>query len=76
MMLGGYEAQPDYYPQWHQPYNYVTQLPYGKFYSIDIHFFYLLVAFINMLVDTVYYLGIIKRIVSEFYSIAICLQKD
>ncbi|XP_076748993.1 heart- and neural crest derivatives-expressed protein [Xylocopa sonorina] len=29
MMLGGYEAQPDYYPQWHQPYNYVTQLPYG-----------------------------------------------
>lgn len=50
MMLGGYEAQPDYYPQWHQPYNYVTQLPYGKFYSIDIHFFYLLVAFINMLV--------------------------
>lgn len=29
-MLGGYEAQPEYYPQWHQPYNYVTQLPYGK----------------------------------------------
>ncbi|XP_076664416.1 heart- and neural crest derivatives-expressed protein isoform X2 [Andrena cerasifolii] len=29
MMLGGYEAQPEYYPQWHQPYNYVTQLPYG-----------------------------------------------
>ncbi|PBC32273.1 Heart- and neural crest derivatives-expressed protein [Apis cerana cerana] len=29
MMLGSYEAQPDYYPQWHQPYNYVTQLPYG-----------------------------------------------
>ncbi|XP_017875880.1 heart- and neural crest derivatives-expressed protein 1-like [Ceratina calcarata] len=29
MMLGGYEAQPDYYPQWHQPYNYITQLPYG-----------------------------------------------
>ncbi|XP_076647405.1 heart- and neural crest derivatives-expressed protein [Halictus rubicundus] len=29
MMLGGYETQPDYYPQWHQPYNYVTQLPYG-----------------------------------------------
>ncbi|XP_015600641.1 heart- and neural crest derivatives-expressed protein 1 [Cephus cinctus] len=28
-MLGGYEAQADYYPQWHQPYNYVTQLPYG-----------------------------------------------
>lgn len=29
-MLGGYEAQADYYPQWHQPYNYVTQLPYGE----------------------------------------------
>ncbi|XP_058794612.1 heart- and neural crest derivatives-expressed protein 1-like [Phymastichus coffea] len=28
-MIGGYEAQADYYPQWHQPYNYVTQLPYG-----------------------------------------------
>ncbi|XP_011699985.1 PREDICTED: heart- and neural crest derivatives-expressed protein 2 [Wasmannia auropunctata] len=28
-MLGGYEAQTEYYPQWHQPYNYVTQLPYG-----------------------------------------------
>ncbi|XP_043473683.1 basic helix-loop-helix transcription factor amos-like [Leptopilina heterotoma] len=28
-MLGGYESQADYYPQWHQPYNYVTQLPYG-----------------------------------------------
>ncbi|XP_034952091.1 uncharacterized protein Hand [Chelonus insularis] len=28
-MLGGYEAQADYYPQWHQPYDYVTQLPYG-----------------------------------------------
>ncbi|XP_014475280.1 PREDICTED: heart- and neural crest derivatives-expressed protein 2-like [Dinoponera quadriceps] len=28
-MLGGYEAQAEYYPQWHQPYNYVTQLPYG-----------------------------------------------
>ncbi|KAJ8676411.1 hypothetical protein QAD02_012198 [Eretmocerus hayati] len=29
MMIGGYEAQADYYPQWHQPYNYSTQLPYG-----------------------------------------------
>ena len=29
-MLGGYETQADYYPQWHQPYNFVTQLPYGK----------------------------------------------
>ncbi|XP_032680849.1 heart- and neural crest derivatives-expressed protein 2-like [Odontomachus brunneus] len=29
-MLGGYEAQAEYYPQWHQPYNYVTQLPYGS----------------------------------------------
>jgi len=29
-MLGGYEAQTEYYPQWHQPYNYVTQLPYGE----------------------------------------------
>ncbi|XP_012224132.1 heart- and neural crest derivatives-expressed protein 2 [Linepithema humile] len=29
-MLGGYEAQTDYYPQWHQPYNYVTQLPYDS----------------------------------------------
>ncbi|XP_046625495.1 heart- and neural crest derivatives-expressed protein 1-like [Neodiprion virginianus] len=28
-MLGGYEAQAEYYPQWHQPYNYMTQLPYG-----------------------------------------------
>ncbi|XP_011298850.1 uncharacterized protein [Fopius arisanus] len=28
-MLGGYEAQADYYPQWHQPYDYITQLPYG-----------------------------------------------
>ncbi|XP_043269846.1 uncharacterized protein Hand [Venturia canescens] len=28
-MIGGYESQTDYYPQWHQPYNYVTQLPYG-----------------------------------------------
>lgn len=71
MMLGGYEAQPDYYPQWHQPYNYVTQLPYGKFYSIDIHSFYLLIVFINMLVGMVYYLGIIKRILSKFYSIAV-----
>jgi len=30
IMLGGYEAQAEYYPQWHQPYNYVTQLPYGE----------------------------------------------
>lgn len=37
---------------------------------LDIHFFYLLVAFINMLVDMVYYLGIIKRILSELYGIA------
>ncbi|KAK0183340.1 hypothetical protein PV327_001391 [Microctonus hyperodae] len=29
-MLGSYEAQTDYYPQWHQPYDYVTQLPYGS----------------------------------------------
>lgn len=29
-MLGSYEAQTDYYPQWHQPYDYVTQLPYGE----------------------------------------------
>ncbi|XP_066588938.1 heart- and neural crest derivatives-expressed protein 2-like [Prorops nasuta] len=28
-MIGGYETQEDYYPQWHQPCNYVTQLPYG-----------------------------------------------
>ncbi|XP_020300802.1 heart- and neural crest derivatives-expressed protein 1 [Pseudomyrmex gracilis] len=28
-MFGGYEAQTECYPQWHQPYNYVTQLPYG-----------------------------------------------
>ncbi|KAK2576555.1 hypothetical protein KPH14_005228 [Odynerus spinipes] len=28
-MLGGFDAQTDYYPQWHQPCNYVTQLPYG-----------------------------------------------
>ncbi|XP_011883112.1 PREDICTED: heart- and neural crest derivatives-expressed protein 2 [Vollenhovia emeryi] len=33
-MLGGYEAQPEYYPQWHQPYNYVTQLPYGSLGSV------------------------------------------
>ncbi|XP_012524722.1 heart- and neural crest derivatives-expressed protein 2 [Monomorium pharaonis] len=33
-MLGGYEAQTEYYPQWHQPYNYVTQLPYGPLGSI------------------------------------------
>ncbi|XP_076660120.1 uncharacterized protein LOC143363407 [Halictus rubicundus] len=30
MMLGGYETQPDYYPQWDQPDNYVTQQPYGE----------------------------------------------
>lgn len=37
-MLGGYEAQTEYYPQWHQPYNYVTQLPYGKhIYNLNIH---------------------------------------
>ncbi|XP_076636077.1 heart- and neural crest derivatives-expressed protein [Colletes latitarsis] len=35
MMLGGYEAQPDYYPQWHQPCNYVTQLPYGPLHVPD-----------------------------------------
>lgn len=29
-MIGGYEAQADYYPQWHQPYNFVTQLPFGE----------------------------------------------
>ncbi|KAK1117041.1 hypothetical protein K0M31_017088 [Melipona bicolor] len=29
-MLGGYEAQSDYYPQWHQPLQLChTQLPYG-----------------------------------------------
>ncbi|KAI4487012.1 hypothetical protein M0802_012112 [Mischocyttarus mexicanus] len=28
-MLGGFDAQSEYYPQWHQPCNYVTQLPYG-----------------------------------------------
>ncbi|EFN67759.1 Heart- and neural crest derivatives-expressed protein 2 [Camponotus floridanus] len=33
-MLGGYEAQTEYYPQWHQPYNYVTQLPYGPLSSV------------------------------------------
>ncbi|XP_050456911.1 heart- and neural crest derivatives-expressed protein 2-like [Cataglyphis hispanica] len=33
-MLGGYEAQTEYYPQWHQPYNYVTQLPYGPLGSV------------------------------------------
>lgn len=34
-MLGGYEAQAEYYPQWHQPYNYVTQLPYGECITSD-----------------------------------------
>ncbi|KAG5321580.1 HAND2 protein, partial [Acromyrmex charruanus] len=33
-MLSGYEAQTEYYPQWHQPYNYVTQLPYGPLGSV------------------------------------------
>ncbi|XP_051169264.1 heart- and neural crest derivatives-expressed protein 1-like [Leptopilina boulardi] len=36
-MLGGYESQADYYPQWHQPYNYVTQLPYGHTGVADTH---------------------------------------
>ncbi|XP_014204853.1 musculin-like [Copidosoma floridanum] len=37
-MLGGsYETQAEYYPQWHQPYNYVTQLPYGQYPDAESH---------------------------------------
>ena len=44
-MIGGYEAQADYYPQWHQPYNYVTQLPYGQ---LTFYLFYFFTSYVYM----------------------------
>ncbi|XP_008548298.1 heart- and neural crest derivatives-expressed protein 2 [Microplitis demolitor] len=35
-MLGEYEAHTDYYPQWHQPYHYVSQRPYDSMGLSDV----------------------------------------
>ncbi|CAD6231550.1 GSCOCG00001465001-RA-CDS [Cotesia congregata] len=35
-MLGEYESHADYYSQWHQPYHYSSQRPYGNYNSVGL----------------------------------------